>query len=166
MPHRAAVSWHAVMHCVHCFHKAYLLGTAFSHACLKGVGVRPKSTMRRDLLNALSCNYATPLLMGKQSEGHAQKALDSPCANLYQASLKCESGRAQNPPGTSLVRYVRHVWPTSLLDWRLQVCRITSITETSAKTLSSHTKPVKSRRYCLYCACKHIQRFQGLTKVA
>ncbi|KAL3141115.1 hypothetical protein ABBQ38_003468 [Trebouxia sp. C0009 RCD-2024] len=27
--------------------------------------------------------------MGKQTEGHAQKALDSPCANLYQASLKC-----------------------------------------------------------------------------
>ena len=35
---------------------------------------------------------ATPVLMGKQAEGHAQKALDSPCAALYQASLKCESG--------------------------------------------------------------------------
>lgn len=29
--------------------------------------------------------------MGKQAEGHAQKALDSPCADLYQASLRCES---------------------------------------------------------------------------
>ena len=35
-------------------------------------------------------NNATPSLMGKQTEGHAQKALDSPCSNLYQASLKCE----------------------------------------------------------------------------
>ena len=28
--------------------------------------------------------------MGKQAENRAQKALESPCAALYQASLKCE----------------------------------------------------------------------------
>lgn len=33
------------------------------------------------------------LLMGKQTEGHAQKALESPCANLYQGSLKCKCCR-------------------------------------------------------------------------
>lgn len=31
--------------------------------------------------------------MGKQAEGHAQKALDSPCAGAYQASLRCKCHR-------------------------------------------------------------------------